>query len=295
MQALNKVGRFAGTVTDEQGRFLDNVAALAARPQLQARNVFPVIRRGDASMVEYRFWTIADASQAKISIWDVGKSQDKIAKTPTTIDVPVISKDTVLGWREIEVGRQNGGDLISDTVENLARQVAEEEDKLLLSGQYTGWEALGIQGLSTRTDRNTEASAGAWPANSLTDTKDAMDELIVDGHYGPYALIVPESGSGFYSGLYTQIANTETTYAAFMLKNMPIKAILPSTSLFNSAGAQTSAILCEPRVDNFFAVEAMPINTKRNETLKELELEVLEIVVPIIKRPTSICEITGLT
>jgi len=295
MQGLNRVGRFTGAVVDEQARYLDELAALAARPQLVAREIFPVVRRGDPGTIEWRFWTITDASQAQISIWDSSSNKDKISKTPTTITVPVISKDTELFQREIDAGRGVGGDLVADTIQNLARQVAEEEDKLLLSGQYTGWEALGIQGLSTRTSRNTEASAGAWPANCLTDLKDAMDELITDGHRGPYALVVPESGSGFYSGLFTQISNTTITYAAFILNNMPIRTILPSTSLFASSGAQTSALLVEPGIDNFFAVEAMPINTKRFEKLKSTEYEVLEIVAPIIKRPTSICEITGLT
>ena len=42
--------------------------------------------------------------------------------------------------------------------ENAARQVAVDEDKLLITGEYTGFRALGVEGLATATGRNSVVS-----------------------------------------------------------------------------------------------------------------------------------------
>ncbi len=50
-----------------------------------------------------------------------------------------------------------------------AKQVAIDEDKLLITGRYTGFRALGVEGLATATGRNTSAG-GDWSANTFTCT-----------------------------------------------------------------------------------------------------------------------------
>jgi uncharacterized linocin/CFP29 family protein len=90
---------------------------------------------------------------------------------------PVIEKKFSISWRDLEASRANGLTLDVQDAIDAARQCAEEEDKLLISGQYTGWKALGIEGLATATGRNTQASGGAWPATSLTNLSNAIGSL----------------------------------------------------------------------------------------------------------------------
>ncbi|MFH1327830.1 MAG: hypothetical protein ABIH76_03135, partial [Candidatus Bathyarchaeota archaeon] len=62
------------------------------------------------------------------------------------------------------------------------------------------------------------------------------------------------------------------------------------------AGATTSALVVEPGQDNFDMVIGRDLSlfTKQDEDMN-LQCKVHEVVAPRIKRPTSICEITGLT
>ncbi len=74
----------------------------------------------------------------------------------------MIHKEYKLLFRDIAASRRSGMPIDVTEPQNAAVQVAEEEDKLLITGEYTGWRALGIEGLATATGRNTEGSDGAW-------------------------------------------------------------------------------------------------------------------------------------
>jgi hypothetical protein len=67
-------------------------------------------------------------------------------------------------------------------------------------------------------------------------------------------------------------------------------------SALREAGATTSALVVEPGQDNFDMVIGRDLSlfTKQDEDMN-LQCKVHEVVAPRIKRPTSICEITGLT
>ena len=67
----------------------------------------------------------------------------------------MIHKEYKLLFRDIAASRRSGMPIDVTEPQNAAIQVAEEEDKLLFTGEYTGWRALGIEGLATATGRNT--------------------------------------------------------------------------------------------------------------------------------------------
>jgi len=231
-------------------------------------------------------------SQARISLYGQGKNKDRSIKTPFDVTVPVIHKEFTLNWRDLLATRNQGVPLDTQEIENAARQVAEEEDKLLLSGEYTGWKALGIQGLSTATNRNTEASAGAWPANALTDCSDAIAELETDGHQGPYALILRSAHAALLRQL---VSNTAVMYQA-VIAPLFQAGVLVSDNLYTSVGGTDSALVVEPSQENFEMVVGTDLSvfTKQDEDMN-LQGKVFEIISPRVKRPASICEITGIT
>jgi uncharacterized linocin/CFP29 family protein len=202
--------------------------------------------------------------------------------------------DFMLHWREVLAGRHSGETLDAANARNAARQVAEEEDKLLLSGEYTGWPALGIEGLCSATGRSSQASAGAWPANALTDINACRALLQASGYVDvPIAMIGPTAE---IKKLDAQIGNTAFTYKTFCLQNNLLAAIYESDSLFAADGGADSIVFCVPGKDNFDLVVAQEIKTFmwQNKNMN-LHGKVYEAVVPRIKRPESICELTGVT
>ena len=259
------------------------------------RQLFPVFRLPHAGIKNVIGWRESDMSQATIDMNGQTESFDRIELAEFPIKVPVISKGFYLNWRDVIAARNGGLPIDARSIENAARQCAEEEDKLLITGEITGptnvWPAMGILGL-LRSAGNTEASAGAWPANSLTDIADAIAELEADGHYGPYAGIMR---SAWHGTLRTLIANTGIFYLEKALELLK-SGIYVSDNLFTAAGLTTSALVVEPSQENFELVIGQDLSTftQQDKNMNTLG-KVYEVVAPRIKRPASICEITGLT
>ena len=291
MKPLTKVGLETGSLTDEELRYLDNRVVETVRPLLVGRKLYPVFRLPNAGIKSVRGWKETDMSQATIDMNGQVDAFDRIELAEFDINVPVISKGFRLNWRDILASRNGGIPIDARNVENASRQCSEEEDKLLLTGEYTGWPALGILGL-VGSAGNTEASAGAWPANSLVDISDAIAELEADGHLGPYALVLR---SEWYGTLRQLIANTALFYLE-KVKELVTAGIFVSDSLFTTAGLTTSALVVEPSQENFELVIGQDMNTwtVQDENMN-IKGKVYEVVAPRIKRPNSICEITGLT
>ena len=236
-------------------------------------------------------------SQARISLHGDGGSYDRSRKTAFDVTVPVIDKKFKIGWRELEASRYAGQLLDVQDAENAGLQCAEEEDKLLLTGEYTGWKALGIEGLATATGRNTEASAGAWPANSLTDLSDAIAELEADGHTNKsmYAAVL---NSTFAAKLRELVSGSHVKWIDVIQGQNPLfpAGIYVSDNLFTSAGAQTNGLVLELGKENFEMILERDLSVyELGDEDMNLNCKVYEVLTPRIKRPTSICEITGLT
>lgn len=294
MRPLRRVGLETGQLTDEEIRYIDTRVVETVRPALVGRKLFPVFKLPHAGIKTWRGYKQTDMGEAVISMSGEMGSRDRVELEDFDVSVPVISKDFRLHWRDVVASRHGGIPIETSHAENAGRQVAEEEDKLLLSGEYTGWRALGIEGLATATGRNTTAG-GDWSANALTYVANAIGELLADGFYGPYYLIIR---STWYAQLLTLITNTEKFLvdAVAELLGGGRDRILISDNLYASDGGVDNAILCQPGQDNFELGIAQDVTTfmLQNSDMN-LDGKVYEVVSPRIKRPTSICEITALT
>lgn len=293
MQKLRHVGKDTAQLTDEERIYIDNRIVEAVRPKLIGRQLFPVakVNPGDITVRGYKQ---TDMGAATISIHGQTMSRDRSIRTKFDITVPVLHKEFIIWWRDLLNSREGGTPIDTQDAESAAYKVGVEEDKLLLTGEYTGWNAYGIEGLATSTGRNTKASAGAWPANCITDLGAAIGELEADGHQGPYGLVL---NSTFFGKLRALISNTAVMWLQAIQDAGLFKAgILVSDNLKTSGGASTNALVLEPLQENFEMVigQDLDVFTKQDEDMN-LNCKVYEIVAPRIKRPTSICEITGLT
>jgi uncharacterized linocin/CFP29 family protein len=281
-----------GRLTPEEILYIDTRVVETVKPLLIGRKLFPVFTLPHAGFMTVRGYKRTNMSAARISLYGETGSKDRTEKAHFDITVPVIDKEFEVMWRELEASRSNGVPLDLQDAENAARKVAEDEDKLLITGEYTGFRALGVEGLSTATGRNTKASAGAWPANALTDLSAAIGELETDGHMGPYACVLRASWAAKLRALVT---NTAVKWIE-VIKDLFPAGVYVSDSLYTSAAATTSALVLEPSQENFELVIGRDLEVKKQEDVRgNLKCVVREVVAPRVKRPTAICEVTGLS
>lgn len=292
MQNLRNVGMDTGRLTNEEILYIDNRVVETVKPLLVGRRLFPVFTLPNAGFMTVRGYKRSNMSAARISLHGQGGAKDRTEKTPFDITVPVIEKEFEIMWRELEASRESGMPIDLQDAENAARRVAEDEDKLLITGQYTGWKALGVEGLATATGRNTTAG-GDWSANAFTYVNNAIAELEADGHYGPYALITKPSWWRQIAGAF--VTSTAVTIGEKVAQLCEV-GVFKTDSLFESDGTLHNALVVEPSQENFEMVIGRDLEVRKLEDVRgNLECVAREVIAPRIKRPTAICEITGLT
>ncbi|HJQ24096.1 MAG TPA: family 1 encapsulin nanocompartment shell protein [Blastocatellia bacterium] len=101
--------------------------------------------------------------------------------------IPIIYKDFILHWRDIETARQTGAPLDVAAAAAAAAFCADTEDNLIFNGNpEMGYEGMMVvEGRQVITRRDwTEAG------NPFQDVVDATQTLVERGFYGPYAMVV---------------------------------------------------------------------------------------------------------
>lgn len=298
MRPLRQVGlASAGVLTSREIEYIEERIVETVRPQLIGRTLMPTVPLAHAGFKKYTFYTEKEMSQAIISMLGEEESQDRTELAEESVKIPITSKGYNLHWRDVLGAREGGRDLNTQHAENAARQVAEEEDKLILQGEVAGvlaWNAYGIEGLITATG-NLGATGGAWPTDCMADVSAAKQALRAVGHYGPYALILP---STIYGYLETLISTTEKWYFQAIGELIGgVENIKVSDNFAASDGAaRDSGMLISMEPGNFELIVGSDLQ-HFTYPLKSKNLygEVWEAVVPVIKRPKAIYEIDTIT
>lgn len=293
MQNMKNIGTATGTLTDDEVEYIEQAIVTTMRPMLVGRTLMPVKPLANAGFKQYTFYTEQDMSQANISMTGEEQSMDRVDLAESNVDIPIISKDYNLHWRDVLMRRNTGQDLNTQHATNAARQVAEEEDKLILSGEYTGWPALGIEGLATATGRNTTAG-GDWSANMITYVAAAKAALRTDGYFGPYKLLVT---SAWYAQMEAVYGNTDRYYFQVVGDLIGgVDNIVITDNLYASDGGVDSALVLDTSPGNFELIVGQDTATYLDQLPNmNYQGKVWEAVVPVIKRPEAVCEITSLT
>jgi len=297
MQSMQRIGLATGTLTDDEINYLEKAITKTVRPILIGRQLMPIISLAHAGFRKYTYYTENDMGQAIIDMQGEEQSQDLVDLDEEHVKLPILHKEYTLHWRDVLMRRESGQDLNSQHAENAARQVAEEEDKLILTGEVAGtlaWPALDIEGLCTATG-NQGAAGGAWPTNVVANVATAKQALRAQGFYGPYRLIVPSVIYGYMEGL---IGTTDKWYFQAVGELIGgVENILVSDNLIASDGnARDSALLIDVQPGNFNLVVGADIT---NHLAQKPDMNyfgrVWEAVVPVVKRPLAIYEIQTIT
>jgi uncharacterized linocin/CFP29 family protein len=103
------------------------------------------------------------------------------------VRVPVLYKDFVLHWRDVELSRKLGAPLDASRAIRAAHFVADREDQLLFNGEPK----LGIEGLLNASGRH-HVARGDWNSygQAYRDVVRASEILLEQNHHRPFALAV---------------------------------------------------------------------------------------------------------
>lgn len=293
---LHPFARDVGILTEEELEYIDEQIVETYRTQLKARNIFPVRTVGEGMGGEqyYKYYDEQDPGEAAIDMTGKAGSYDHPEKTLNTVTMPVIHKESFLNWREYASSRKQGTSLLDDCIRTATRKVAEAEDKLLISGEYTGWDALGIEGLFTATGRTNNAASGNWPANVEADINTARAALDAAGFEDRTPIMV--GPPAVINGLDEMIANTATTYKQALMDNGLIADFIKTSNAYAADGGVDSVVLVVPGTDSFYAVQDLPLEYHLwYDKVQNIYLTVRETIAPVITRPEAIAEINTIT
>src|SRR4030042_166175 len=106
----NPFAKDQGILTEEEILYVENKVVETFRFQLVARNIFPIVQSEDSKF--YRFYNEADPSEAVVDMDGKAQSDDFPVKTAHDIKRPVIHKEFLLNWRDIENSRRMGPRLL---------------------------------------------------------------------------------------------------------------------------------------------------------------------------------------
>lgn len=292
MRRMTRIGRDEGILTREEMKYVEETIVEQIHEHLIGRDLFPLVRVPDAGYMDYKYYEEIDMGPASISRYGTSQSDDRTLYYFNEVPIPIIDKTFFIQRRDILASRHQGPSLLEQYPRNAARQIAEEEDRLLLSGEDTTWAALGIQGL--RAAAAAQTVGGAWPANAETSINAARIALENRGFVGTEGILI--AAPAVMKQLDVQLPSTDITYRKFLENNDLIRDSYETRNLFNAAGGQDNALLVIPGKENFYMVEAEPPTVDWwYDKMKNAYGWVHEAVVPVIARAEAIQEIITIT
>lgn len=171
-------------LTPEQWRHIDDVVVQTARRQLVGRRLLPIYGPLGAGALAVQIRRISPPGDAAIGL--TGQEEAQITTDDSDfIPIPILYRDFVVNWRNIEQARQFGTPLDLSQAAAAAAAVARREDELI----FLGNQKLGHMGLLNASGRTT-VPLGDWnqPAGAFNSVVSAVTKLGAQGFFGPYAI-----------------------------------------------------------------------------------------------------------
>ena len=196
--------------------------------------------------------------------------------------LPIIYKDFYLFWRDIENARRLGVAMDTGAAAAAATFVAQREDDFL----FNGMESYGYQGLLTANGTHA-VDAGDWfeAGSAFKSVAAAVQTLLADGFYPPYAVIVNPVAYAQMQRVYACSGVLEVQHIRELVQGgvYQTQAIRSMPGLVLALGPQNVDLaVAQDIVTAFLGPEGM------NHPFR-----VLETVVLRIKRPPAICLLHG--
>jgi len=192
--------------------------------------------------------------------------------------IPIIYKDFLLHWRDIEAARIHNSPLDVSAAAGAAAFCAQMEDELIFHGD----KKLGHEGLMNASGRATVA-LGDWtqPGAGYTAIVEATRKLNEAGHYGPYAVVLSPRLHSLLHRIFekTGVLEIET------IRKLATDGVHQSNRLVGDAGV----VISVGRENMDLAVGVDMVTAYLGASNMNHPFRVLETLVLRIKHPDAIC------
>jgi len=174
-------------LNDAQWEHLQQEVVREARRTLVARRFLGIYGPLGAGLESVRLETYAPDRDAEIDLIGRTDPDPIVATNETYVRIPIIYKDFILHWRDVELSSKLGAPIDASRAIRAAHFVADREDQLLFNGEPR----FGIAGLLNADGRNT-IKRGDWSkyGQAYQDVVAATEVLLGDNHHRPFALAV---------------------------------------------------------------------------------------------------------
>jgi uncharacterized linocin/CFP29 family protein len=269
--------RNAGPFTADQWEAIDRAVVETARHSLVGRRFMPIFGPLGAGIQTVSSDQFDGTHIGELDL--TGEAECGTIRTTGVkhITLPIIHKDFLLLWRSIATGRQLGLPVDMAAARSAAAFTARKEDDMIFNGHAE----LGIDGLLSVEGRGVLPLSN-WDkvGSAFGDITAAIEHLVGEGFYGPYALVVPPVLYARMHGVHErtgvlEIRNVEELTTAGVFRS----PVLPNdrAMVVSTGGQNLDLAVAQDMVVAYLGPEKM------NHVLR-----VLEILAPRIKRPKAI-------
>lgn len=265
-------------LTDDQWNRIQKEIMKEASRLLVSRRFIDIYGPLGAGLESISYETFDKDELAEIDL-EGGKDSRAIgSKNEVYRRVPIIYKDFVLHWRDVEHSHTMNFPLDVSRAIRAAHFVADREDEFILCGE----EKLGIEGLMNAKGRNTE-SLSDWSKFGVPfkDVLRATERLLKLNHHRPYALVLSPH-------LYSQLLKMKDN-SPFLeldqLSKLCTDGVFQSPSLQDEQGLVVST---GPQNIDIAVAEDWNVSFLGSESMNYI-FRIYESLVLRIKRPTAIC------
>jgi len=280
--AYNFLNRAEAPLLEEEWAAVDKVVVDVARRALCGRRFIQIFGPLGAAVQDVDYDTFQGLGDAEVTV--LGDESGSAVRAHRRIheNIPIIYKDFVLYWRDLETARMMNMPIDVSAAAAAAAYVAREEDNLI----FYGSQGLGYEGLFTvKGHQSMKARDWSVSGNAFQDIVDARVRLLDHGFYGPYALAVNPvwfahmhqllQGSGVLEINHVRELATAGVFQSPVVK--PNQAVLVSTGIqnFDIALAQdliTAYLGAEQMNHPFRVFESLVLRIKRPQAVITLEV-----------------------
>jgi uncharacterized linocin/CFP29 family protein len=273
-------------ISDAQWDDIDKMVIEVARRQLVGRRFISIMGPLGPG-VQFITQDLFEGSiQGNIDVLGENASEPVRSSRRTQIHLPMIHKDFILYWRDVEASRKFQQPLDLSAAAAAASGCARAEDDMIFMGYQDPINQVTIPGLLTVPGRQTlQHSDWEAPGGVFQDVIRATEHLAEAGFYAPYAMVAPPR-------LYTKIHRYMNTTG--MMEIEYIRQIITQGVYFSSVVPENRLLVVSTGVQNLDLAIAQDLKTAYlgAENMNH-PFRVFETLALRIKRPGAICVIEG--
>jgi uncharacterized linocin/CFP29 family protein len=264
--------------TEEQWEKIDDVVVNTAKNKLVGRKIIHIYGPLGGGIQSIELDTINLNGEAELDKFGYGETEQVEISERRFIPVPLIYKDFIMSWRDIENIKQLGRPFDYSLVAASASALAKKEDNIIFNGTK---ESEGIMSATGRL----VVEKGNWSEGDTPykDVAKAISNLMKNDSYEPHALVVS-------TDLYLKMQRIQEGTGVTILsrvKELVDGRVYQSPVIEEGKGV---VVAIGPQHMDLVVGEDMVTAYRGDENLNHL-FRVMESLALRIKRPTSICTI----